>query len=159
MSSNERRLQTAGVNWLKMAVPEVMVMAVINELPQAGKQTEEERKVNMIRMMLMKQMGLYPGAADILLFKAGPERGTMWVRALETKDKAPQSASQVRFQKHWESIGGYYRIWRSLTELHDICVEWGLTPVVKPPDYMPTSKSHLIAGMLHNFYMETKKES
>lgn len=157
MASNERKLQTMGVNWLKLALPDIMVVAVINEIPQSG-WSEEEQRINMIRMVLMKQMGLYPGCCDLFLFKQGSTPGELWVRALETKDKASQSSKQVAFQKHWESIGGIYHIWRNLTELHDLCVSWGLKPIVAPPATTPLSKKQLMGNMMHQFMLETKKD-
>lgn len=153
MASNERRLQTRGVDWLKIALPDVMVVAVINEMPQTNG-SDEERKANMIRMQLMKQMGLYPGTSDLFLFWPGRGIGEMNVRALETKDKSPQSINQEKFQKRWESMGGIYHIWRSLSELYELCLSWGLKPLVAPPGWVPVSKKQLLCNMYHQMMMD-----
>lgn len=155
MASNERKLQTRGVDWLKIALPEIMVIAIINELPQTSG-SDEERKANMIRMQLMKQMGLYPGAADLFLFKQGSSAGEMWVRALETKDKAPQSGNQIKFQSAWQKISGVYNIWRSLPELYELTISWGLKPLCQPPDMVPVTKRQLLGNMYHQMMIDMK---
>lgn len=164
MASHERRLQTMAVTWLKTTLPHVLVIAVINELPQTAwgpDFTEEfkaaERRANMIRMTLMKAMGLYPGAADlILLWNDGKQ---LQIRFLETKDKAPQSGPQKDFQKRLESIGGIYHIWRTLPELEALCRSWGLLPATPTPKgSTPLTKKQLMANMLHEFNMENKNE-
>lgn len=152
MSSNERKLQTMGVSWLKMALPNVLVIAVINELPQTSWATDEERKANLIRMTLMKAMGLYPGAADLILLW---QANGLQIRFLETKDKAPQSIAQKEFQKRLEGIGGIYYIWRSLPELEALCRSWGLIPAAPvPKGATPATKKQLKFNMLHELRME-----
>lgn len=153
MSSNERRLQTRGVQWLKSALPNVMVVAVPNEDPIAAR-TEDEVKTKIIRIQLLKSMGMYPGAADMFLFW---NDGVLQVRALETKDKAPQSRNQKKFQAHWEKIGGIYHIWRTLPELYDLCVSWGLKPVVAPPGWVPATRKQMQANMYHQIMMDLSR--
>lgn len=151
MASNERRLQTRGVDWLKLALPQVMVIAVINEIPQAGAQSDEARKANMIRMMLMKQMGLYPGCSDLILLW---NDGNLQIRFLETKDKAPQSVSQKKFEDRIRRLGGVYNIWRSLGELYELCLSWGLKPLCAPPGWVPETKKQLLQNMYHQVMMD-----
>lgn len=162
--SAERKLQTKGVQWMNMTMPAVLVIAVINELPQTSwgpefseELRERERKANMIRMTLMKGMGLYPGAADlIVLWNDGRE---LQVRFLETKDRTPQSVNQEKFQKRLEAIGGVYRIWRSLPELEDICRSWGLVPAMTAPKgTLPVTKKDLLCDILHQFNIENKNQ-
>lgn len=154
MASNERRLQTRGVDWLKLALPDVMVIAVINELPRTIN-SEEEAKTAMIRMMLMKQMGLYPGCSDLILLW---NDGALQIRFLETKDKAPQSVNQEKFQKRVESIGGIYNIWRSLDDLYSLVLNWGLKPVCAPPGITPVTKKQLMQSMYHQVMLDLSKE-
>jgi len=153
MSSNERRLQTQGVNWLKMALPQVMVIAVINELPQTNG-SDEERHANMIRMQIMKGMGLYPGCSDLILLW---NDGAMQIRFLETKDKAPQSVNQRAFQLRLEWLGGVYHIWRSIPELESLCRSWGLKPAAPAPSGgTPHNRKQLQANMLHELNLEMR---
>lgn len=158
--SQERKLQTRGVQWLNMTLPHVMVIAVINEIPQTRSENEQERereaRANMIRMVLMKQMGLYPGAADLIILW---DSGKLEIGFLETKDKAPQHKNQRDFQKRLESIGGRYRIWRSLPELEAICHEWGLVPAApSPKGATPLNKKQLIFNMTHEQNMQWARE-
>ncbi len=160
--SKERKLQTRGVQWLKANFGDrgdLLIIAVINEMPRIITATTEEEKerVNKMYMVigtLMKAMGLYSGAADLFLFRRGSAPGEMKVLALETKVDAPQSASQEKFQAHWESIGGIYHIWRSLEELHDIIVAWGLRPLGKAPSFVPETKQQLRNTMYMNAMAE-----
>lgn len=165
-ASQERRLQSMAITWFKTALPHVMVIAIINEMPRTRIPEglpnevvniirEYEEKAALIRMMLMKQMGLYPGAADLLILWWDKK---LEVRFLETKDKAPQSKNQKDFQKRLESIGGIYHIWRSLPELEALCRSWGLLPAAPTPKgATPLSKKQLMANMMHEFNMENKK--
>lgn len=101
----------------------------------------------------MKAAGLYPGAADlILLWNDGEE---MQVRFVETKDKSSQSKNQKDFQKRLEDIGGIYNIWRSLTELYELTISWGLKPIVAPPSITPHSKKALMYNMYHQFMLDS----
>lgn len=153
MSSNERRLQTHGVSWLKMALPEIMVIAVINELTRFG--GEDEAKTAMIRMQMMKAAGLYPGCADLILLW---NDGALQIRFLETKDKSNQSVNQKAFQARLESLGGSYSIWRSLPELEALCRSWGLKPAAPTPKgEMPLTRKQLQANMLHELRLEMSK--
>lgn len=160
LSSNERRVQTMGVTWLKTTLPHVVVIAVINELPRTRipdgfpkEVYEYEEKAALIRMTLMKQMGLHPGASDlILLWNDGR---TLQIRFLETKDKSSQSVNQEKFQKRIEGIGGIYHIWRTLPELEALCRSWGLEPATPTPKgATPLSRKQLMGSMMHEFMME-----
>ena len=170
MSSDERTLQTRGVEYIKTACQKLMIIFVPNEqamgTPYVGDKIyallakhglidelqEQAAKQRMIAIMNLKRMGMYVGAADILLFSDDNEF------ALETKDKAPQSKQQKEFQKDWESRGRKYAIWRSLTDLHDILKEWGLDPQFTPPNYTPTTKKQMQCAMLHQFHMDMYKK-
>lgn len=160
--SKERKLQTRGVQWLKVNFGErkdLVIIAVINEMPRIiTAETEEEKervaKMYIIIGRLMLGMGLYPGAADLFLYRRGSTPGEMKVLALETKVDAPQSTKQEKFQSHWESIGGIYKIWRSLEELHDIIVAWGLEPLGKAPSFVPETKKQLMHSMYANAMAE-----
>lgn len=157
-TAHERQLQTAGVNWLKMALPELLVIAIPNEQVAFGR-TEEEQKTNMIRMKLMKDAGLYPGAADLILFKKTDlAKGLMWVRFLETKDKTPQSKNQKNFQQEVEDRNGIYAIWRSLPELDAIIRGWGLSPLCEIPVSTHRSKRLVTQNMIRAVNMEGAEE-
>lgn len=167
MSSDERTLQTRGVEYIRAACPGLMIISIPNEqamgTPYVGDKIyamlakhglldelkEQAAKQRMIVIQNLKRMGMYVGASDILLFSDNEEF------ALETKDKAPQSVHQEKFQKDWESRGRKYAIWRTLTELHDILVSWGLNPQLRPPGYTPTTKKQMTCGLLHQFYLDT----
>jgi hypothetical protein len=167
MSSDERTLQTRGVEYIKAACPSLMIVSIPNEqtmgMPYVGDKIyavlakaglldelkEQASKQRMIAIQNLKRMGMYPGASDILLFSDTAEF------ALETKDKAPQSVNQEKFEKHWTSLGRKYAIWRSLTELHDILFSWGLNPQFRPPGYTPMSKKQMTCALLHEFYLDT----
>lgn len=166
-ASQERKLQSMGVTWLKTTLPQVMVIAIVNELPRTripeglspevvNTIREYEEKAALIRMTLMKSAGLYPGASDLILLWHDK---VMQIRFLETKDKAQQHKNQKDFQKRLESIGGIYHIWRSLPELESLCRSWGLLPATPvPKGTTPLTKKALMGGMMHEFMMETKKE-
>ena len=176
MSSDERTLQCRGFEWLQASLPELLIISVPNEqgisMPPFPKEVyavlrkynlmdavrEAINKQRMITIQNLKRMGMKPGAADLLIFKKGDGGSIVCVGALETKDKAPQSVPQEKFQKEWEAIGGRYAIWRSLTELHDICVSWGLKPMLRPPGHTPTSKKMMQASTYHQFMLDVSRE-
>jgi hypothetical protein len=167
MSSDEITLQTRGIEYIKAACPNLMIISIPNEqamgTPYVGDKIyallakhglieelkEHAHKQRMITIQKLKRMGMYVGASDILLFSDKEEF------ALETKDKAQQSVNQEKFQKHWESLGRKYAIWRTLTELHDILKEWGLNPQFRPPCYTPSTRKQMTCALLHEFYLDT----
>lgn len=155
--SEERRLQMAGVNWIKVALPNVIVIAVSNEQQSYGR-TEEEKKTNMIRMKLLKDIGLYVGAADLFIYWSGGRKGLMNVIAAETKYDTDQSPKQKDFQKDWERIGGDYYVWRSLKQLHEICVSRGLKPLCQPSVTTLGSKKQLTQNLYHEMNMSFARQ-
>lgn len=159
MTSNETNLQTRGVDWLRMCLPDVMIVAVPNEMASAiPRQVPDEiaHNIRMARIVKLKGMGMYPGAPDIFIFWASD--GGLQVGALETKDKAPQSGNQVKFEKHWNKIGGRYAIWRSLEQLQTICESWGLKPAFNTPDFTPTSRTQMKTALYHQAMMDMWKK-
>lgn len=139
----ERKLQIAAVNWLKMALTDWLVISIPNEQGYHAK-TDEEKKQQMIRMELLKKMGLRPGAADLLLFGAAVDPGTLRVVALETKwEMNGQNDNQIQFEKDWKKIGGEYFVYRSLEELYQILLSQNIRPACPPPIQIEDSKHHI----------------
>lgn len=173
MASQEHKLQKRGCEYIKMMLPHVMVIAVPNEqaiikprfsekifalIMRAGLMKELEDSIatqRVVRIQELKRMGMMPGAPDLLLFW---QDNGLQVAALETKDKAPQSANQKKFEAAWNKIGGRYRIWRSLPELYDALVSFGLNPKTPPPGYVPHTHKGLVCDMLHLMQMQDTED-
>lgn len=173
MKSQEHKLQKRGVEYIRMELPHVMVIAVPNEqaiikprfsdkifnlIMRAGLMKELEDSIatqRVVRIQELKRMGMMPGAPDLLLFW---QDSGLQVAALETKDKAAQSVNQKKFEAAWEAIGGRYRIWRSLPELYDALLSFGLNPKTCPPNYVPRTQKDLICDMMHLMQVDDTKD-
>ncbi len=71
----------------------------------------------------LKQLGVVAGVADLLLVWRGG------FGFIELKRQAGQSSPvQRKFQGFCMSIGVKYEIARSVKDVHEICIKWGLTP-------------------------------
>lgn len=169
MKSQEHKLQKRGVEYIKMMLPHVMVIAVPNEqaimkprfsekifalIMRAGLMKELEDSIatqRVVRIQELKRMGMMPGAADLFLFW---QDNGLQVAALETKDKAAQSVNQKKFETAWTAIGGRYRIWRSLPELYDALLSFGLNPKTPPMNWVPHTKAQMTQGIYHNMLMQ-----
>lgn len=172
MTRPEQSLQTRGVEYIRYALPNVMVIAVPNEqaiirprfseriyalIAKAGLLDELDESIStqrMIRIQAMKRMGMYPGCADLLLFWQDGQ-----FAALETKADTRQSVNQEKFQEAFEQLGGRYKIWHNLTELHDALVSFGLNPITTPPDYLPHNKKNMQAAMYHQMMLDISKNN
>jgi hypothetical protein len=137
-----------------MCLPDVIIVAVPNEMASAiPRQIPEEiaNKIRMARIVKLKGMGMYPGAPDMFIFW---QDSGLQVGALETKDKAPQSVNQVKFENHWNKIGGRYAIWRNLEQLQKICESWGLKPVFNTPNFTPASRPQMKTALYHQAMLD-----
>lgn len=158
MTSNESNLQTRGVDWLRMCLPHVMVIAIPNEMASAiPKEIDREtaKKIRFARIQKLKGMGMRNGAADILI--AWSDNGIQ-TGMLETKDLAPQSKNQRDFERDWKKIGGRYAIWRTLDELQKICESWGLKPAFNTPPFTPVSRPQMKTALYHQAMLDMWKK-
>lgn len=155
--SQESNLQTRGVDWLRMCLPRVVIIAIPNEWAAAvPKELPNAKERRMARIQKLKGMGMCVGAGDILI--AWDDNG-LQTGMLETKDLAPQSVNQVKFEKDWTKIGGRYAIWRSLEELQKICELWGLKPVFNTPNFTPTSRPQMKTALYHQAMLDISKQN
>lgn len=171
-SSDERKLQTRGVEYIRYTLPHVMVVSVPNELPQPSL---PERIFNMVKkfgmldewleslqtqriitIQNMKRMGMFPGAADLFIF--WNHGNGLQIGALETKDKAPQSKNQEKFETAFTKLGGRYQIWRTLPELQRILEGWGLVPIANAPRSVPYTRARMQGTLIEDMMLTFAKE-
>jgi hypothetical protein len=98
--NDETCLHMNAFQWVQKYHPELLIFHVANE-----------RKSSIGAAMHFKRMGVLPGVADFLIFRAGR------AVAIELKDdEGDQTDTQLRFQKRWETAGHAYVLVRTLDE-------------------------------------------
>lgn len=126
-SQQEYKLQRAVVDYLKTAVPHVLVT-------HAGKGKSKKDG------MFLKRMGYRAGTPDLLLWWDTPlGEGTITAAGIELK--APDgriSDEQDTFDFLFRRMGGLFACCKSKAEVHRHLLNWGLSPLHGPgiePDY------------------------
>ncbi len=91
--------------WVRDAHPALLIFHVANE-----------RKAHVQYHVKMKRKGVLAGVADFLMF---PPDGRKF--AIELKDdEGTQDADQIKFQRRWETAGGFYFVVRTVAEFQGI---------------------------------------
>lgn len=76
---------------------------------------------------MMKRMGVKPGVADILLFRANYEDRDVEAFALELKAPGGRpTEAQIKFASDWEKINGFYCCAFDLDVVLAVLEAWGL---------------------------------
>jgi hypothetical protein len=143
--SEERKLQITSKSYFDYALPGVLAFHISNEAYFG-----EDRQRAIIQMALLKKMGFLPGVPDWLLFW-GQQRMhgdvpyvTPKMAAIELKtEKGTLSQSQIDFQTKWTNLGGKYAVCRSMEEIQEAVVAWGLKPLYPVPVALAESRRQM----------------
>ena len=115
----EEALQKSVVQFLQVAAPDLLWWATSNEGVRAGRKTANGYfSLDGIRR---KAMGVLSGVADLQFISEG--------KAYFIELKAPggtQSANQRGFEGMVKAEGCDYEVCRSLEEVEDVLVSWGM---------------------------------
>lgn len=100
----------------------------------------------------MKAFGVIRGIPDLLLFFGTVEQPKFG--AIELKSaKGKLSEYQVGFKEQWERRGGLYAICRTVAEVEDAVVSWGLKPSFRGPKYLSNNTTKQMRMMAYNQIM------
>lgn len=87
-----------------------------------------------------KMMGVRPGVSDLLFWYSGG------FAAIELKaSKGRWGNDQNRFASSFTAIGGKFKLCKSVQEVHDALVSWGIVPAssaVTEPDLRSLNQKH-----------------
>ncbi len=104
----EEDIQTACVNWFRLAYPTFVVLAI----PNGGTRNAKEAAN-------MKRAGVLAGAADLLVIGYG---AVLFIEMKSAKGK--QTELQKKFQKAVERLGHQYAVCHSLQEFQMTIERW-----------------------------------
>lgn len=134
----EAKLQIAVINYIRMAFPDVLVLAV----PNGGKRS-------MIEAAMMKKMGVLAGVSDLLLFW----QGGYGAIELKRPDKAARmSENQIGFAEAWQQRGGKFACCNSLDGVEAALKQWGLATRYKTPPMEKSGRNMLMQVAQHEMY-------
>lgn len=127
-STQEFRLQVAVVEHLRSAFPEVL-------FTHPSQKAKDKREG-----MFNKMLGVRAGTPDLLLWYNTEWTGCLEAGGIELKSpEGRRTPKQGTFELLFKRVGGKHAYCRSVQEVHDTLVSWGVTPVhsaVKEPDTM-----------------------
>ena len=91
--------------WVQKTHPALLIFHVANE-----------RKASVQYHLKLKRLGVLNGVADFLAFPVDGRK-----IAIELKDgDGVQDADQIKFQRHWEHVGGLYFVARTVADFQFI---------------------------------------
>jgi len=112
----EAMLQAAVAEWLQIVAPWGSPRA-----PFLWFSIPNESKRSQVQAMVLKAMGLRPGAPDLVFVWSG---GVAFVELKAGRNR--QTSSQWVFEQACDTIGVPYRVCRSLDQVADALTEWGV---------------------------------
>lgn len=116
-ANEEAKLHIAVVQYLNYSCPKLMFF----HCPNGGSRDIREAA-------MLKKMGVKSGVADLLLFWRGG------MGALELKSlKGSMSDNQKKFRTAWIQRGGNYSLCRSMNDVEQAVIGWGLEPKFRIP--------------------------
>lgn len=129
MKHDEYKLHVAVVEHLRRAFPTLLW----THCPNKPKDAQDG--------FFKKQMGVRPGVADLLFWWVDKSElpWNLLCGAIELKiGKGRQGNDQNRFASSFGDNGGFYAICKSVKDVHDTLIKWGLKPKcnsILEPDY------------------------
>lgn len=127
---SETKLHIAVANWLKEACPFLLWTHPANQ----GRSPQEGAK--------LKKMGVLAGTPDLIFWHEG------WFGAIELKTNTGLSDVQKRFKERFIAAGGKYATCKSVKDVYDTLVLWGVKPYVYQMKEPPPTKQELFKLMV-----------
>lgn len=147
-NNDEDTLQSAVVEWMGWALPDVLFFAVPNGGHRPDFVTKSGNRIS-LEAIKLKRMGVKAGVADLLLF---PLDGAKIAIELKVHSRK-QSENQKKFEEAWIKTGGKYYLCYSLENVENAVRDCGLVPKYQ----IPVAKKEVRRQMKQYSWMEAQR--